>query len=75
MDIVILAGLALGIALLLSGMFGSKKPEPPKPRPTERDKVVCEMVLENFGKAIANMTPAGRDSLIEAIKQRSVSRE
>lgn len=73
MELLIIAIAVLGIIAIFAP--SKKKPEPPKPKPTERDKVVCEMVLENFGKAIANMTPAGRDSLIEAIKQRSPSRE
>ena len=67
MELLIIAIAVLGIIAIFTP--SKKKPEPPKPKPTERDKVVCEMVLDQYGRNIASMTEAGRASLIDAIKK------
>jgi hypothetical protein len=62
--------LILGFIVLTGGTGQKRKTHPPPDiKPTDRDLVVEEMVLERFGGAISSMTPAGRSHFIEQIKQ------
>ena len=71
-EILLLVLLILGFILLTSGTGEKEKTKPPPlPRPTDRDLVVEEMVLGQFGGAIASMTSAGRVHLAEQIRQLS----
>jgi hypothetical protein len=70
MEGVLIVLFLLGIFFLFGGTGQKKKTHPPPDiKPTERDKVIEEMVLERFGGAISSMTPAGRSHFIEQIKQ------
>lgn len=64
--------LLLGCFFLFGGTGQKKKAQPPPmPKPTDRDLVVEEMVLEQYGGAIARMTDVGKTHLIEQIRELS----
>ena len=72
MEIPLIILFFLGIFFLFGGTGEKQKTKPPPlPRPTDRDLVVEEMILGQFGGAIASMTPAGRTHLADQIKQLS----
>jgi hypothetical protein len=64
--------LILGFIALTGGNGQSKKTKPPPPvEPTKQDKAIVEWLWNQFGGAIATMTPAGKAHLIERIKNPS----
>ena len=61
--------LVLGFIALTGGTGEKKKAQPSPPSPTDRDKAIEELVLTQYGGAIASMTTPGKVHLIEQIRQ------
>nr|WP_290224053.1 hypothetical protein [Trichocoleus desertorum] len=68
-EIVLFILLIFGFIALTGGTGEKKKAQPPPPNPTERDKAIGELILTQYGGAIASMSETGKVHLIEQIKQ------